>query len=281
MPAQAHFWHGIVRKISDDLLNYSVSFAHSRSLIAMKKLYIGCSGYYYPQWKEKFYPPGVPQSKWLDYYSRIFNSVELNGTFYRTPKLSDLKRYAAVTPEDFIFSVKASRYITHVLKMKDTAANVRGMTELLEAGLGYKFASLLFQFPATFKYTPENLELLVKSIPSSPRNVIEFRHSSWWNSEVESTIRSAGYTFCNVDYPGLQPSFVKTSSRFYLRLHGVPELFKSAYTEEQLDNFRNNFPADCDEYFVYFNNTYFHAAYTNALMLMKLSHLRLGLRDIA
>src|SRR6478736_995397 len=86
--------------------------------------HIGCSGYYYSYWKNRFYPQGIPSKNWLEYYSTIFNTVELNGTFYRTPKLSDLQKYASRTPDDFSFSVKMSRYITHMLKLNDCRQQV-------------------------------------------------------------------------------------------------------------------------------------------------------------
>ena len=107
--------------------------------------YIGCSGYYYPAWKKKFYPEGLQPKGWLEYYSRIFNTVELNGTFYRTPKPADLKKYYDVTPPDFRFSVKMSKQITHIRKLKETQELIEEFQALIRDGLQEKCMHYLFQ----------------------------------------------------------------------------------------------------------------------------------------
>lgn len=237
-----------------------------------KNYYIGCSGYYYPYWKNRFYPKGVAPKDWLAYYSSVFNTVELNGTFYRTPKLADLQRYAQRTPDDFKFSVKMSRYITHVEKLSNNSKNVIDFQSLIWEGLGGKLDYFLFQMPPSFLYSEENLQRLVDNIPHHPRNVIELRHISWWNEHVENAFKTAGFTFCNVDFPKLESYFIHTSSRFYLRFHGSPELFKSSYDLAKLEQFAGKFPEDAEQYNIYFNNTYYEAGYTNAQQLKELIH---------
>jgi uncharacterized protein YecE (DUF72 family) len=235
-----------------------------------KKYYIGCSGYYYSYWKNRFYPKGLAPKNWLHYYSSVFNTVELNGTFYRTPKLFALKRYAEATPKDFKFSVKMSKYITHLTKLKDSKQNIKEFQELLQEGLGEKLNHYLFQLPPSYNYTEENLEKIITNIPHAPENVVELRHISWWNKEVERIFKKAKFTFCNVDFPGLKTYFIHTSDRFYLRLHGNPELFKSSYSDAELKKFKKEFPKGCKEQSIYFNNTYYEAGYQNAQTLQKL-----------
>lgn len=235
-----------------------------------KEILIGCSGYYYSSWKGKFYPGKLPSSKWLEYYSSIFNTVELNSTFYRLPRLSTLQKYAAATPDNFKFSVKASRYITHILRLKESRTIINDFTILMEEGLSDKLHRILFQLPPSFKYTPENMEAILNNIPPSEMNVIELRHISWWNDEVLSIFKKHGYTFCSVDYPGLPDTMIATSKIFYLRLHGTPELFKSSYETEKLKTYYANFPKGCKSYSIYFNNTYYEAGYKNALELLKI-----------
>ncbi|MES2763755.1 MAG: DUF72 domain-containing protein [Bacteroidota bacterium] len=238
----------------------------------MKKNYlIGCSGYYYPNWKNKFYPPGLKPANWLNYYSTVFNSVELNGTFYRTPKLADLKKYANVTEDDFRFSVKMSKYITHVLKLKESKQSINDFQSLIEEGLEKKLEHFLFQLPPSFHYNEENLEKILENIPHKKHNVIELRHISWWNKDVEKAFVKAGLTFCNVDFPGLDSYFINTSDVFYMRFHGNPELFKSSYEVDELNRFYKKFPKEAKHYSVYFNNTYYEAGYTNALQLMTIA----------
>jgi uncharacterized protein YecE (DUF72 family) len=235
----------------------------------MKKgntILIGCSGYYYPQWKGTFYPQKLPPSKWLEYYSSVFNTVELNGTFYRIPKLTDLQRQYNHTPDKFAFSVKMNKYITHTMKLKNSAAQINEFQALVREGLEKKLHKFLFQMPPSFHYSEENLELICSNIPPGNENVIELRHASWWNTKVEAILKKRDTVFCNVDYPGLRSYFVHASGDFYLRLHGSPELFKSAYTEEQLGVYVKEIPK-ADSIAIYFNNTYYDAAYKNALSI--------------
>ncbi|MBA3679852.1 MAG: DUF72 domain-containing protein [Bacteroidetes bacterium] len=236
----------------------------------MHKYNIGCSGYYYQNWKNKFYPVKLQPKQWLEYYSSVFNTVELNGTFYRTPKLEDLKRYAAVTKDDFTFSAKMSKYISHIIKMKDSKESIDQFQELIFNGLEKKLDCFLFQLPPTFHYTEENLNRIIENVPHQPHNVIELRHISWWNEDVETAFKKANLTFCNVDYPGLKSHIISTSNLFYFRFHGNPELFKSAYTVEELRHFSNSFPNENKNQFVYFNNTYYEAGYTNAIQLIEI-----------
>lgn len=235
-----------------------------------KDYLIGCSGYYYAYWKNRFYPQGLKPTEWLRYYSSVFNSVELNGTFYRTPKLSELKKYTSVTGADFVFSVKMSKYITHVLKLKESKQSITDFQALIEDGLSNKLRYFLFQLPPSFHYNEENLARIVDNLPHHSRNIVELRHISWWNEEVKAAFKLAGLTFCNVDFPGMETWFMDTSPVFYLRLHGKPELFKSSYDKRELRNFKKQFPDNSLNYAIYFNNTYYEAGYKNALAMMDL-----------
>ena len=237
----------------------------------MKNQYIGCSGYYYPAWKKKFYPEGLKPKEWLGYYSTVFNTVELNGTFYRTPKLQDLKKYYDATPAGFRFSVKMSKQITHSLKLKESGILITDFQSLIREGLQEKCIHFLFQLPPSFHYSEENLDLVLEMIPHLPENVVEFRHISWWNPIVQQKMANAGITFCNVDFPGMETFFMHTSESFYLRLHGNPVLFKSSYEPGKLKGFYQGIPEGVLESCIYFNNTYYEAGYENALELQKIA----------
>lgn len=236
-----------------------------------KDQYIGCSGYYYSNWKNKFYPEGLQPKEWLRYYSTVFNTVELNGTFYRTPKPASLKKYDEMTPPEFRFSIKMSKLITHIRKLKGAKALVEEFQLLIRDNLKEKCMHFLFQLPPSFHYTDENLELVLETIPNLPENVVEFRHISWWNETVRQKLTAAGITFCNVDFPGMKTYFMHTSSCFYLRLHGNPVLFKSSYEITDLEKFYEAIPKDMEDTCIYFNNTYFEAGYTNALQLKEIA----------
>lgn len=236
------------------------------------ELYIGCSGYYYPAWKKKFYPEGLQPKGWLEYYAGVFNTVELNGTFYRTPKLTDLKKYYAATPQDFRFSVKMSKQITHILKLNESRPLITEIQSLVREGLQEKCAHFLFQLPPSFQYSEENLNRVLEAIPHLPENVIEFRHVSWWNETVREKLTAANVTFCNVDFPGLDTYFIETNKCFYLRLHGNPVLFKSSYDLADLTRFYEAIPGEMTEKCIYFNNTYYEFGYENAMQLKKIAN---------
>lgn len=235
-----------------------------------QKFHIGCSGYYYPRWKGMFYPDGVKPKDWLAYYNSVFNTLELNGTFYRLPKPSDLKRYAKVTTKDFTFSVKTSKYITHNLKLKDTKKTIDEFQDLILNGLGNKLAHFLFQLPPNFHYNEENLARVIENIPHRSHNVVEFRHISWWNEEAQAALKKAKLTFCNVDYPGIKSWFINTSTKFYMRFHGNPVLFRSPYSLKTLKDYHKQLPANARSYYIYFNNTDGGAAIDNAQQFMNL-----------
>lgn len=232
-------------------------------------LHIGCSGYYYQYWKNRFYPQGMPPKNWLSYYNTIFNTVELNSSFYRLPKLNDLKKYALNTTDDFRFSVKMNRHITHILRLRNCKQEVGDFTDLIQDGLKEKLACLLFQMPPSFHFNQENLQRVIDAIPHHASSVVEFRHISWWNADVEKVLSAHNITCCNVDFPGLNSYFVNTSEVFYLRLHGSPELFKSSYTTQQLQKYAQQLRQH-KKAFVYFNNTYYTAGYENAQELKKM-----------
>lgn len=229
--------------------------------------FIGTSGFSYASWKTGFYPPKLKSSQWLAYYATRFNTLELNHTFYRFPRVEMLRKQAEAVPAEFRFSVKAHKIITHTLRMKAARDTVSEFVQVVEDGLGDKLGCILFQFPASFTYSPENMERILDNVPHAPRNVIEFRHESWWSQGVWDVLAQHGLTFCNVSFPGLPEALYSTGSVLYLRMHGVPDLFKSSYEKPVLKKLAKQMPS-AEERYVYFNNTMYEAGYTNALELM-------------
>jgi uncharacterized protein YecE (DUF72 family) len=233
----------------------------------MIKNYIGCSGFIYPQWKGKFYPQDLARSKWLRHYSSKFNTVELNGTFYRFPVAKNLKIFYENTPEDFKFSIKANRIITHSLKMKNAKEKVEEFVKIAEEGLMDKLGCILFQLPPSYKYSEDNLNSVLESVPLKENSVVEFRDASWWNDEVYSTLEKNKITFCNNDFPGMPDMIVPTRNYFYMRFHGRPILYRSEYSVTQLKQFVKNINDKSMNRFIYFNNTDQLGAIPNAMFL--------------
>ncbi len=237
-------------------------------------IHIGTSGYSYSYWKNRFYPEGLPASKWLGYYCTQFNTLELNNTFYRFPTVKTLKKAADITPCTFRFSVKAHKIITHTMRMKNVRDKITEFMDVALDGLGNKLACILYQLPPSYSYSEERLDDILESLANRhPGTVIEFRHSSWWQNKIYKLLHENQLSFCSVSYPGLPEDNITDSGIFYKRMHGVPELFKSPYTEQQLQTLAKDIP-EKKQAFIYFNNTTFEAGYTNAGTLKRLSEKR-------
>jgi uncharacterized protein YecE (DUF72 family) len=239
----------------------------------MQHWYIGCSGFYYKEWKELFYPKGLPQRSWFEYYAQHFNALELNVTFYRFPELSFLQNWYDKAPDGFRFAVKVPREITHDKKFVDTDELLQEFYNVLQNGLQEKLGPVLFQLPPSFDYTPERLKMLAKATDEHFTNVIEFRNISWWRDEVIEFLRSKGITFCSVSYPGLIDNVVVNTPHPYYRFHGVPLLHRSSYDSPFLENVVNAMGTikEVKNKYLFFNNTRSGAAIENARQAQQLA----------
>lgn len=228
--------------------------------------FIGCSGFHYPAWKEVFYPKGLPQRKWLEYYCSQFNTLELNVTFYRFPQLSFLQKWYAASPDNFLFSVKVPRLITHYKQFNDTQSSLNDFYATVKEGLQHKLGCVLFQLPGSIAYSPDLLNRILLHLEPSFTNVIEFRHQSWWNETVLNALRRQQVVFCGMSYPKLPDGFIATTTTAYYRFHGIAELYRSAYTTQFLQRIGNDITAtpELKRVFLYFNNTMEMSAINNA-----------------
>jgi uncharacterized protein YecE (DUF72 family) len=230
---------------------------------------IGCSGYYYNEWKGLFYPQGLAKNKWLEYYSERFNTVELNNTFYRFPRVSFLKGWYNRCPEHFCFSVKAPRLITHFKRIKSSQQYLAEFYDAIKEGLREKLGCVLFQFPPAFHFDAGRLEQIIEMLDPAFSNVVEFRHPTWWHESVFEKLAHRQITFSGMSHPSLPSSVVKTANTLYYRFHGVPHLYTSKYEGEQLEQvalaIRQH--SNLDKVFIYFNNTAEGAALANAIQL--------------
>lgn len=239
----------------------------------MKKWWIGCSGFYYKGWKEKFYPAGLPQRKWFEFYCEHFNTVELNVTFYRFPKLEDLKGWFKRSPDDFRFTVKANRLITHYKKFNNVKRETQDFYNTVSKGLGEKLGTVLFQLHPRIEYSVENLDRILETLDLSFSNVIEFRHPSWWKADVVKVLKDNNITFCGISYPSLPDDVMKTSSVMYYRFHGVPQLYLSSYSEVKLRQVNEGIQKyrGVEDIYCYFNNDIEVAAVSNAKTLQSIA----------
>lgn len=238
----------------------------------MKKWWIGCSGFYYKHWKEQFYPKGLPQRKWFEFYCESFNTVELNVTFYRYPKLEALQGWYKRSPDNFRFTVKAPRLITHYKKFNNALREARDFYQLVSRGLEEKLGCILFQLPPNLVYSEQTFENILATLDNAFLNVIEFRHESWWNENTYKVLRENRITFCGISYPGLPDRVIRSVPVMYYRFHGVPELYASSYSTKEMRQITNEINAfrGITDVYIYFNNDIRAEAIMNARELKDL-----------
>lgn len=186
----------------------------------MMEWFLGTIGFSYPEWKGSFYPTGLPSNQSLGYYSKIFNAVEINTTFYGPQSPAQIERWKSGTPADFRFCLKAPRRVTHDLRLQNTALEMRAFLDS-SVGLDEKFGAYLVQLPPSFKVDERPaLEGFLQSLPSWPRCAVEFRHASWHRPETADLLRRYQVCWAATDYEDLPVEIHPTTDFFYLRWIG-------------------------------------------------------------
>ena len=237
------------------------------------KWHIGCSGFHYKEWKDVFYPKGLAQRKWFDYYAQHFDTLELNVTFYRFPTVKSLKGWYDQAPDGFTFSSKVPRSITHYKKFLDTERMMNDFYNLLREGLAEKLSCVLIQLPPQYTYSEERLDRIINQADSDFTNVIEFRHESWWRKDVQTKLAKYDISFSGVSFPKIsKDDAVINTNLCYYRFHGVPKLFYSEYEPEFVEKIYKQIRKSrkAKTAFIYFNNTASVAALHNARQLLAL-----------
>lgn len=236
------------------------------------KYYVGTCGWSYYSFKGFLYPQDSKPREWLKIYSQYFNTVEINATFYKIPTAKTFKKWYEETPEDFIFSVKAPKTITHLKKLKEVEEDLKNFLKAISP-LKEKARILLFQLPPSFKYNKEVLESFLKILPSNYLNIIEIRNISFHNEEFVELLKRYNVCLCFSDCAGKYPSWyeVQTTDYLYIRMHGSKKLYVSNYEEEELKRLAEKIKAfKINSAFVYFDNTAEGYAVPNALKLREL-----------
>jgi uncharacterized protein YecE (DUF72 family) len=253
------------------------------------RAFIGISGYDYQPWRARFYPDDLPRRRWLEYASRTFNSVELNGTFYSLKSPAVFARWVTeVPPKGFLFAVKGGRFLTHNLKLRNAEASLGNFFASGVLALGRKTGPILWQLPATYKFDAERMDSFMRLLPRTAReaeavarqhdfrlrrgalveaaapvrfrHAFEVRHPSYFHDEFYAILRERKCAFVIADTAGKFPyAEVVTTDFVYVRLHGSRELYASGYTDEELDEWARKIsawmsgPTPRDVY-VYFDN---------------------------
>lgn len=240
-------------------------------------LIVGTSGWQYPAWRGLLYPPGVPQRRWLEAYAERFATVELNNAFYRLPAYETFAGWRERTPEGFVVALKASRFLTHIKRLREPAEPTQRLMDAA-AGLGPRLGPVLLQLPPNLTAAPELLAACLRRFPRGTRVAVEARHESWWNDEVRRVLTDHGAALCWADRLE-EPTtpLWRTASWGYVRLHegaatpwpryGIPALRSWA------DRVREAWPDPADVY-VYFNNDPGGAAVWDAAQFAAIAHGR-------
>ena len=232
--------------------------------------HVGTSGWSYNHWKGRFYPSELERGGWLDYFTRHFTTVEVNMTFYRLPSARLLKSWYQQTPASFKFSLKGSRLISHIKKLKNTEELVKGFYRLAET-LEDKLGCVLWQVPPSLKINPELLRGFLRQLPRGFANVIEFRHTSWYAEEVYQLLKEHHTAFCIVSAPRLPSDAVTTSDTAYIRFHGIDSWYRHDYSDSELAQWAETIKAvPAEDCYIYFNNDYQAYAVKNAASLHRL-----------
>jgi uncharacterized protein YecE (DUF72 family) len=216
---------------------------------------IGCSGWQYRHWRGDFYPDDLPQRSWLEYYARQFDTVEVNNSFYRLPPEGLLSSWRDRVPARFLFAVKASRYLTHMKKLKDPADpldRIFSRARELERKLG----PVLYQLPPQLQKNMARLTEFLGTLPKARaiKHAIEFRHPSWYDADVLAALNRNNVALCLHDMTGSATPREAVATFIYLRFHGTSGRYGGAYSIDQLEDWARWLVEQRKPAFVYFNN---------------------------
>jgi uncharacterized protein YecE (DUF72 family) len=231
---------------------------------------VGTSGWQYRDWRDAFYPPGVPQKRWLEYYAGTFGTVENNGTFYRLPPRETFASWRDRVGDGFVMTVKASRYLTHIRRLKDPAEPVRRLLDAA-AGLGPRLGPVLLQLPPDLRADPDLLDGCLSLFPGQIRVAVEPRHESWWTEEVRDVLTRRGAALCWADRKGTAVTPLwRTAAWGYLRFHEGDGTPWPRYRPDTLRTWAGRLAATWtpeQDVYVYFNNDQRAAAPKDAAAL--------------
>ena len=238
-----------------------------------RSLRIGCSGWNYAHWRRLVYPAGLPARRWLEHYATLFDTVEVNSSFYRLPTRKAVAGWAAQAPQGFCFAVKASRYLTHVRRLRELPEGIALLAErlepLVEAG---RLGPILWQLPESFRRDDERLASALAALPPG-RHAWEFRHASWFVPEVEELLRAHGAALVIGDHPR-RPFQTRalTADWTFMRFHYGHRGRDGNYSRRELEDWARWIEATrarADVY-AYFNNDWSGYAVANGLLLRRL-----------
>ena len=195
---------------------------------------IGTSGWSYPHWRRRFYPEGTRAKDELAFYARTFGTVEINNSFYRLPTPAAIETWRRNAPEGFVFAVKASRWITHMKKLREPEEGLARLLPVVE-GLGEALGPVLFQLPPRWGVDEERLARFLEALPAGHRYAVELRDESWFTPGVERRLRDRDVARCVYEIDGRRSPLEPTAGFAYVRLHGPGEKYKGRYQAGEIE----------------------------------------------
>ncbi len=233
---------------------------------------IGTSGWVYRAWKGPFYPAELPQGRWLAFYGGVFATAEINATFYRLPTQAAVAGWREAAPSGFIFAWKASRFLTHMKRLRDAEASLERIVSPMRA-LGPKLGPALFQLPPSLKVDVPRLSDFLAVLPDDLQCVVEFRDPGWYVDSVYAALAAHGVALCISDHHHAPAPWIATSQTIYVRGHGPKGAYAGAYAQSTLIAWAEKLAAWRGEgraIYAYFDNDIGCAAPADALRLQRL-----------
>jgi uncharacterized protein YecE (DUF72 family) len=235
---------------------------------------IGCSGWNYKAWSGAFYPRSLPPARWLEFYAERFDTVEINNTFYRLPERSTFAAWRARMPANFLAAIKASRFLTHMKRLRDPVEPIGRLFSRSDA-LQSRLGPVLYQLPGNFTRDVPRLQTFLKALPNRLRgkqlhHVMEFRHPSWYAKDIYDLLEEHKISLCLHDKLGSQIVEPCVGPLVYVRFHGTSGHYHGSYTSRALMVWAHRIAEYAEEgrpVFAYFNNDPGAAAVRNALTL--------------
>jgi uncharacterized protein YecE (DUF72 family) len=240
--------------------------------MARGRAFIGTSGWSYRHWRGPFYPEALPSRQHLDFYAERFDTVEVNGTFYRLIARETLAAWREQTPEGFVFACKASRFLTHMKRLTDCGQGLERYFQRVTA-LEEKLGPIVFQLPAHFRPHPERLAEFLGCLPKDQRYAFEFRDPAWFTAEILALLRRSNAALCLYEFAGREAPLEITADFVYIRLHGPDGAYQGSYGEPALETWAKRLGAwrrRGHDVYCYFDNDDRGFAPKNALRLKEL-----------
>ncbi len=239
----------------------------------MNKVYIGTSGWVYKEWQKHFYPEDVPAKRQFEFYATQFPTVEINATFYRLPTLKMVRGWRDQAPPGFVFALKGSRFITHILKISGASKGLRKYFSRVNA-LEKRTGPVLWQLPPFMKKDPQRLEKFLKILPKNYCHAVEFRHPSWYDGdEAFDLLRKYHAAHVNLSSLKMPMNLTVTADFVYIRFHGLEGGAYHDYTRTELEPWAKFIKYQARtgrNVYAYFNNDLNVHAPDNAKLLMKM-----------